>query len=178
LGALASVLGSALRCTGLASRKAQPGSVLLVLAHAAEVGVVEGCRELESVADGSIHAGMGDRDGAEDLERGAARGEADREQAEPEGPVVDEVVGECPDTRVAQILDNLAIRGLSVKDFHLFEDGQQQTVPDRSADAFQSARSGGIARHRLPNVFPRVKRACRSIQFSGNIPQLQGGSST
>jgi len=37
--------------------------------------------------------------------------------------------------RSAQLLDNLAIRGLSVKDFHLFEDGQQQTVQSVAPEA-------------------------------------------
>jgi hypothetical protein len=37
--------------------------------------------------------------------------------------------------RSAQLLDNLAIRDLSVKDFHLFEDGQQQTVQSVAPEA-------------------------------------------
>ena len=77
---------------------------------------MEGGRELEAVADGSIHAGMGDRDGAEDLDRRAARGEADREQAEPEGPVVDEVVGERPEARITQIADRREIREQQQRD--------------------------------------------------------------
>ena len=35
----------------------------------------------------------------------------------------------------AQLVDTLAIRGLSVKDFHLFEDGQQQTVQSVAPEA-------------------------------------------
>ena len=37
--------------------------------------------------------------------------------------------------RSAQLLDSLAIRGLSVKDFHLFEDGQQQTIQSVAPEA-------------------------------------------
>jgi hypothetical protein len=37
--------------------------------------------------------------------------------------------------RSAQLLDSLAIRGLSVKDFHLFEDGQQQTIQNVAPEA-------------------------------------------
>jgi hypothetical protein len=37
--------------------------------------------------------------------------------------------------RSAQLLDSLAIRGLSTKDFHLFEDGQQQTVQSVAPEA-------------------------------------------
>lgn len=37
--------------------------------------------------------------------------------------------------RSAQILDSLAIRGLSVKDFHLLEDGQPQTIQNVAPEA-------------------------------------------
>jgi hypothetical protein len=37
--------------------------------------------------------------------------------------------------RSAQLLDSLAIRGLSIKDFRLFEDGQQQTVQNVAPEA-------------------------------------------
>ena len=37
--------------------------------------------------------------------------------------------------RSAEILDGLAIRGLSVKDFHLFEDGQQQAIQSVAPEA-------------------------------------------
>lgn len=37
--------------------------------------------------------------------------------------------------RSAQVLDSLAVRGLSIKDFHLFEDGQQQTVQGVASEA-------------------------------------------